>query len=430
MTAPRTALIATLALAAAAPALSQPPAAIPQYPPGPGFAGVFGTPEEAARITALCGPNRNATDGYAPPPAFRGQTKAPIVKGSQAFAVQTVAKIDRPFGMDFLPNGHMLVTFRNGGMRIVTPEGVVSDLLAGVPEMVNPRLGSGLYDVIADRDFARNRTIYFTFHTKFAADAKAMGRIARAKLSPDEKSLTDVKVLREGADIQPRRIVQARDGTLLIMSAGDLNDVAPDPQLPTNQVGKVLRINADGSIPKDNPFRADPKADPAVWALGFRDIHAATIHPATGELWAAENQPRGGDRLEAIRAGRNYGMPVISYGRQNSGALINGGKTAQAGIEQPLYYWNPSIAPSGIAVYTGKAFPAWKGDVFVGAMSGQQLIRLKMKGERVVAEEKLLMDRCERIKVVKQGPDGAIYVLTDQMPPAQNEVFRLVPAAR
>jgi glucose/arabinose dehydrogenase len=379
MTAPRTALIATLALAAAAPALSQPPAAIPQYPPGPGFAGVFGTPEEAARITALCGPNRNATDGYAPPPAFPGQTKAPIVRGSQAFAVQTVAKIDRPFGMDFLPNGHMLVTFRNGGMRIVTPEGAVSDLLAGVPEMVNPRLGSGLYDVIADRDFARNRTIYFTFHTKFAADAKAMGRIARAKLSPDEKSLTDVK---------------------------------------------VLRINADGSIPKDNPFRADPKADPAVWALGFRDIHAATIHPATGELWAAENQPRGGDRLEAIRAGRNYGMPVISYGRQNSGALINGGKTAQAGIEQPLYYWNPSIAPSGIAVYTGKAFPAWKGDVFVGAMSGQQLIRLKMKGERVVAEEKLLMDRCERIKVVKQGPDGAIYVVTDD---SAGELWKLVP---
>ena len=428
MTQPRlpAVLTALIALSAASPGASQ-PAAIPQFPPGPGFAGVAGSPEEAARITAICGPNRNAQDGYAPKPAFPGQTRAPIVHGTQGYAVQTVAKIDRPFGMDFLPNGHMLVTFRNGGMRVVTTDGHVSDLLAGVPKMVNPRLGSGLYDVIADRNFARNRTIYFTFHTKLPGDAAAMGRIVRARLSPDEKGLTDLKVLREGADIQPRRIVQARDGTLLIMSAGDLADVAHDPQLPANQVGKVLRIATDGSIPKDNPFLKDPTANPAVFALGFRDIHAAVIHPTTGELWAAENQPRGGDRLEAIRAGKNYGMPVISYGRQNNGAFINGGKTAQPGIEQPLYYWNPSIAPSGIAVYTGAAFPAWKGDVFIGAMSGQQLVRLKMKGEHVAAEEKLLLDRCERIKVVKQGPDGDLYILTDQMPPAQNEILRLAP---
>ena len=141
-----------------------------------------------------------------------------------------------------------------------------------------------------------------------------------------------------------------------------------------------------------------------------------------------ENTPKGGDELNVIRRGKNYGMPVISYGRQNSGALINGGKTAQEGMEQPLYYWTPSIAPSGITSYTGKAFPAWKGDLFIGAMSGQQLVRLQMKGERVVAEEKLLLDRCQRIKVVKQGPDGDIYVLTDEMAPKQNEVFRLVPA--
>lgn len=422
------ALAAALALGPCGGALSQTPAAVPQYPPGPGFAGVAGSPEEAARIAAICGPNRNAQDGYAPPPAFPGQTKAPIVQGKQGYAVETVAKIDRPFGMDFLPNGHMLIAFRNGGMRIATLDGKVSDLLTGVPEMVNPRLGSGLYDVIADRDFARNRTIYFTFHTKMPGDAQAMGRIARARLSEDEKGLTEVKVLREGADIQPRRVVQARDGTLLVMSAGDLADVAPDPQLPANQIGKVLRIATDGSIPKDNPFLKDPKANPAVWALGFRDIHAAVIHPRTGELWAAENLPRGGDELNVIRAGKNYGMPVVSYGRQNNGALINGGKTAQPGIEQPLYYWNPSIAPSGIAVYTGKAFPAWKGNVFIGAMSGQQLVRLTMNGERVVAEEKLLMDRCERIKVVKQGPDGNLYILTDQMAPAQNEILRLVPA--
>ncbi|HEY8574588.1 PQQ-dependent sugar dehydrogenase [Phenylobacterium sp.] len=407
---------------------SSQPAAVPQFPPGPDFAGVAGSAREHARITALCGPNRNARDGYSTTPAFPGQTRAPIVTAGQGHAVQSIAKIDRPFGMDLLPNGKMLVSFRNGGMRIVTPAGVVSEPLANVPQVVQPRLGSGMYDVAVDRDFRRNRTIYFTYHTRLPQDRTAMGRVARARLSADERSLEDVRTLREAADIQPRRIVQARDGTLLIMSAGNLADVGPAPQTLSSQAGKVLRINTDGTIPADNPFRADPKADPAVWALGFRDIHAALIHPRTGELWAAENTPMGGDELNVVRRGRNYGMPVISYGRQNSGALINGGKTAQAGMEQPLYYWTPSFAPSGIMLYTGKAFPRWRNNLFIGGMSGEQLVRLEMRGERVVAEEKLLMDRCQRIKVVKQAPDGSIYILTDEMPPEQNEILRLVPA--
>lgn len=430
----RAAVCAALSASAAlaAPASAQAPApprpAIPQFPPGPGFAGVAGTPEELARISAVCGVNRNAQDGYAPAPAFAGQTKAPILQGRQGYAVETVARIDRPFGMDFLPDGRMLVSFRNGGMRIVSRDGAVSEPLAGVPAMVNPRLGSGMYDVIVGRDFARDRTIFFTFHTRFAADAKAMGRIARARLSADGRSLEDVRILREGADIQPRRVVQARDGSLLVMSAGALADVNGEPQDMATQAGKVLRINTDGSIPEDNPFVSTPGADPAIWALGFRDIHGAIVDGARGELWVAENTPRGGDELNVVRKGRNYGLGVISYGRMNSGALINGGKTAQAGMEQPLYYWNPSIAPSGMARYTGRAFPAWRGDLFIGAMSGEQLVRLKMRGERVVGEEKLLMDRCQRIKVVRQGPDGNLYLLTDQMAPKPNEILRLVPA--
>lgn len=404
------------------------PAPVPQFPPGPGFAGVAGSPAERERIAAICGPNRNAGDGYETRPAFPGQTKAPIVKGTQGYAVESIAKIDRPFGMDFLPNGKMLISFRNGGMRIATRDGAVSELLKGVPEVINPRLGSGMYDVAVDRDFTGNRTIYFTYHTRYPQDRAAMGRIASAKLSADETALTDVKILREGVDIQPRRIVQARDGTLFIHSAGALADVGPDPQNLASQAGKVLRINRDGTIPKDNPFVGDAAANPAVWARGFRDIHATFIHPTTGELWAAENTPKGGDELNVIRKGKNYGMTVISYGRQNSGALINGGKTQQEGMEQPLYYWTPSFAPSGIAYYTGKAFPKWRNNIFIGGMSGEQLVRLEMKGERVVAEEKLLMDRCQRIKVVKQGPDGNLYILTDEMPPEQNEILRLVPA--
>jgi glucose/arabinose dehydrogenase len=430
----RGSLAAALAIAPLSQGWAQPPAApakvvIPQFPPAADYPGVAGSPAELARIKSLCGTNRNARDGYAPTPAFAGQTRAPIIAGTQGYAVESVAKIDRPFGMAFLPDGKMLVTFRAGGMRVVGQDGVVSDLLENVPQVFQPRIGSGLYDVILDRNFARNRTIYFTYYTKAEGDVAAQGRISSARLSADEKRLEDVKVLRAGPDIEPRRIVQARDGTLLILSAGDIADVGPDPQDLASQAGKVLRINTDGTIPKDNPFLSDPKANPAVWALGFRDIHAATLNPKTGELWVAENEPMGGDELNVMRAGKNYGFPVISYGRQNSGAMINGGKTAEAGMEQPLYFWTPSFAPSGMTFYSGNALKGWKGNIFIGGMSGQQLVRLVMNSERVVGEEKLLMDRCQRFKVVQQGPDGNLYLLTDETPPHQNEVLRLVPAA-
>ncbi len=423
-----TGLSAVLLLGTAAAGWSQQAAVpIPQFPPAANYAGVAGSAAENARITALCGRNRNASDGYAPAPAFPGQTKAPIVQGTQGYAVESIAKIDRPWGMVFLPDGKMLISFRNGGMRIADTKGAVSEPLANVPQMVQPRLGSGMYGVILDRNFARNRTIYFAYHTKLAGDAQAMGRIASAKLSADEKSLENVKTLRQGVDIQPRAIVQGRDGTLLIASA-DITDTGMNTHKLDSQLGKILRINTDGSIPKDNPFLATANANPAVWAMGFRDIHSSVINPATGELWVVENVPKGGDELNVMRKGKDYGFGVISYGRQNNGAWINGGKTAQDGMEQPLYYWNPSIAPSGLMVYTGKAFPAWKNNVFVGAMSGMQVTRLAMNGEKVVSEEKLLLDRCQRIKVINQGPDGDIYILTDQMPPDQNEILRLVPA--
>jgi glucose/arabinose dehydrogenase len=169
-------------------------------------------------------------------------------------------------------------------------------------------------------------------------------------------------------------------------------------------------------------------ANPAIWAQGFRDIHAAIVHPGTGELWAAENVPKGGDEINVMRKGRNYGFAQISYGRQNSGAMINDGKTAQEGLEQPLYYWNPSIAPAGLMFYTGDAFPSWKNSLFVAAMSGMQVSRLVMNGEKVVGEEKLLLDNCQRFKVIEQGPDGDIYLLTDQNPPMENAILRLIPA--
>lgn len=397
------------------------------YPPGKDFAGVAGSAAENARITALCGPNRNAQDGYDPAPAFPAQHRAQIVAGRQGYAVESIAKIERPWGLAFLPGGKMLVSFRNGGLRTVELNGKVSDLIVGAPAINNPRLGSGMYDVILDRNFARNRTIYLTYHTQAEGDDVAKGRVASARLSSDDKRLEQFKVLREGADIQPRRLIQARDGTLLILSAGVADNSTIHQDLKS-QLGKVLRINTDGSVPKDNPFLTTADANPAVWALGYRDVHSAVIHPKTGELWVAENTPRGGDELNIFRKGRNYGFPIISYGRMNSGVLLNGGKTAQEGMEQPLYYWTPSIAPSGMDIYTGDKFPAWKGDIFIGALSGMQVVRLRMDGEKVVEEEKLLMDRCQRIKTVLQGPDGNIYILTDEAAPKQNELLRLVPA--
>ena len=398
----------------------------PAYLPAPDYAGVAGSAAENARITALCGKNRNAADGYAPPPAWAGQTRAPKAKARQTFDVDLVANIDRPSSLAILPNGRMLVAIRAGGLRIVDPDGRVSEPLANVPQIQAARLAA-LYEVSLDRNFARNRTIYFGYVTRTSAtEAGPMGRIAKARLAVDEKSLEEVRTLFEGPDIVPRRIVQARDGTLLIPSA-EVASGGPYPQSMQSQIGKILRINADGSIPKNNPFLKDPQAKPALYAVGFRDIHGAAIDPKTGAFWVAENTPMGGDELNLIKSGGNYGFPVISYGRENGGALINGGKTVQPGMEQPVYYWTPSIAPGSLLFYTGKALPGWTGSVFITGLSGEQLVRLEMKNGKVAAEEKLLMDRCVRMKMVAQGPDGLLYVVTDE---PKAELLRIRPKTK
>jgi len=415
-----------VALAPGSGAWSQTQPAIPSFPPGPDYAGVAGSAAENARISQLCGANRNAKDGYFAPPAMPGQTRAPQVRSAAPFKVEVVATLDRSVGLAFLPDGKMLVSQRAGGLRVVDANGQVSKPLKGAPEIAGP-MGTSNTGPVLDRDFAANRTLYYGYTT--AAPAKGqpyVGHILKARLSADETALEDVAIIYEAPNLAPRRLVQARDGTLLIAS-GEVTSGGPNPQSLTDPRGKVLRIGADGKIPRDNPFLKTPGADPALYALGFRDIQAAALDPRTGELWVGENEPMGGDELNRIKPGGNYGFPEISYGRQNSGALIDGGKTAQKGMEQPVYYWNPSIAPSGMTFYTGKAFPAWRGSIFLGAMSGQQLVRLQMKNGRVVGEEKLLLDRCKRLKDVRQGPDGLIYAVTDMSP---SEILRLAPAGK
>jgi glucose/arabinose dehydrogenase len=424
-----TALVLILTLAPGAGAWSQPaatPAAIPSFPPGPDYAGVYGSHDEDVRVSALCGANRNAKDGYFAKPLLANQARAPQVKSKQPFIVELVASLDRSVGLAFLPDGSMLVSQRAGGLRIVSAKGEVSAPLKGTPDISGVMGTSNTGPVLAP-DFAKTRTLYYGYTAAPPAKGEPfVGRIVKARLSADGSALEDAKTIFEQPFLTPRRIVIARDGTLLIPSA-EVASGGPNPQSMTDPRGKILRIAADGSIPKDNPFLKTPGANPALYALGFRDIQGAALNPATGDLWVGENEPMGGDELNRVKPGGNYGFPVISYGRNNNGSLINDGKTAQDGMQQPIYFWTPSIAPSGLTFYDGKAFPAWKGDVFVGAMSGRQLVRLAMKNGHVLGEEKLLTDRCKRTKDVSQGPDGLIYVITDETP---SEILRIVPAKK
>jgi aldose sugar dehydrogenase len=389
------------------------------------------TPERLAAAIAedqlsdpKCGAPRNAGDDYRPAPLFPGQTRAPRVSDVQPFKVEQVASgLRNAWGMAFLPSGKILVTNRGGGLRTVSPDGKVSEPLAGTPAIKTTIPLFGMHDVVLDRDFARNRTLYLAYVSEGSGGRPNVGFVARARLSDDEASLTDLNVLKEGA-MTPRRLLQRKDGTLLILTADVVTPYLSAQSLASPQ-GKVLRLNADGSIPRDNPYRRVKGADPALFAIGFRDQQGMAFHPRTGDLWTIENEPRGGDELNLVRPGRNYGFPTISYGRDNDGKVLGEGKTAKAGLEQPVYFWTPSVALSGMTFYTGDKLPGWKGDIFAGGLSGMQLVRLKLKDGRVVAEEKLLRDRCKRIRDVRQGPDGLLYVLTDG---ADGEILRLSPA--
>jgi glucose/arabinose dehydrogenase len=428
-----TGLALALSLLPGAGAWSQTPPTSPQgsqapsFPPGPDYAGVAGSAAENKRIEGLCGPNRNVKDGYAPKPLSADQTRAKAPPATPV-KVEVVATLDRSVGIAFLPDGKLLISQRAGGLRTVDPAGPnggkVSDPVKGAPAVAGV-MGTSNTGPLLDRDFAKTRVLYYGYVTAPPARGEPfMGHILKARLSADDATLEDAKTIYEAPYLAPRRLAQARDGSLLIAS-GEVASGGPNPQSMTDPRGKVLRIGADGSIPKDNPFLKVAGANPALYAVGFRDIQGAAINPATGELWVGENEPQGGDELNRIKPGGNYGFPLVSYGRNNDGTLINGGKTADAGLEQPVYFWNPSVAPSGLDFYRGKAFPAWKDSVLMGAMSGRQLVRLSLKNGRVVGEEKLLLDRCKRTKDVKVGPDGLVYVITDE---TQSEVLRIRPS--
>ena len=340
-----------------------------------------------------------------------------------SFRVVTVAEgLEHPWGLAFLPDGRMLVTERGGRLRLVGADGRLSEPIAGVPPVYAEGQG-GLLDVALAPDFARSRMIYLTYAEPgpdgTAGTATARGRLESLDNLPTPPNLQNLQIVFRQ---QPKvtggahfgsRLAFTRDGYLFI-TTGDRQrrDFVQDS---SRQQGKVIRVHISGERP----------GEPEIWSYGHRNIQGATLHPETGALWTVEHGARGGDELNAPKQGRNYGWPVITYGRDYSGVRIGEG-TAKPGMEQPIHYWDPSIAPSGLLFYTGDRFPAWKGDLFVGALGHELLVRLELDGERVTAQERLLERLGDRIRDVRQGPDGFIYLLTDE---ADGRILRLEPTS-
>jgi aldose sugar dehydrogenase len=363
-------------------------------------------------------------------PAFAGQTRAPYRSAGVSFEVQVVAKgLEHPWAVAFLPDGAMLVTERPGRMRVVERDGSLSPPIAGLPRVDEGGQG-GLLDVILDPRFADNQRIYWSY-----SEPRSGGNgtaVARGRLVRDgAPRLEDVAVIwRMTPTLDSSlhfgsRLLFARDGALFITTGErSIREGRRQAQRLDSAFGKIIRVQPDGTAPRDNPFVDRPGALPEIWSYGHRNVQAAAWHPGTGELWIVDHGARGGDELNVIERGKDYGWPTITYGIEYSGAEIGDGITAKEGMEQPIYYWDPVIAPSGAAFYNGDRFPAWKGSLFIGALAGRHLARLTLEGRRVVGEERLLADRA-RIRDVRVGPDDAIYVVTDE---GDGELLRLVPA--
>jgi glucose/arabinose dehydrogenase len=357
------------------------------------------------------------------------QTEPTVLKSEKtSIRVEVIASgLQNPWGLTFLPDGRALVTERPGRLRIIGKDNKLSDPVGGVPEVAAVGQG-GLLDVALSPDFAKDNLVYVSFAEPRGASGSSTS-VARGKLveKDGKAALEDVKVIfrqepaRLGGFHFGSRLVFARDGNLFI-TTGERNLKTPSQDL-SNHIGKIIRVTPDGGVPKDNPFVNDKNAKPEIWSYGHRNVQGAALHPQTGKLWTIEHGARGGDEINIPQAGKNYGWPVITYGVDYSGARIGEG-THKEGMEQPIFYWDPSIAPSGSMFYTGDLFPAWKGNLFTGGLALTLLSRLELDGEKIVKEERLLEEMGNRIRDVRQAPDGSIWLLVD----ARNgKVLRLTP---
>ena len=403
-----------------------------------GVAAVISGALTVASVAAAAQPPRNE-DGCKPietrapnaadqRPAFPGQTRACAVKSNVAFDVVVLAKgLEKPWSVEPLPDGTVLVTEKAGRLRIVSAQGAIGKPIAGVPS-VDARGQGGLLDAALSPAFASDRTIFWSY-----SEPRQGGNgtsVARGVLSEDGSRLNDVRVI--------LRVMPTYDGTMhygsrlnfgpdgmLYVTTGERSDapMRKYAQQLDSHLGKILRIHPDGSAPPDNPFVGKANALPEIWTLGHRNVQAAAFD-AQGRYWVVEHGTRGGDEINLIQKGKNYGWPLVAYGEEYSGAPIRDAATDRPGYEQPIYYWDPVIAPSGAQFYSGKAFPAWRGSLFTGALREMRLVRLVIENGRVTGEEHLLADRRTRVRDVREGPDGTLYVATDA---SNGEIWKIVP---
>lgn len=379
-------------------------------------------------------------------PAFPGQTRACGVTSKTAFDVTVVAKgLQNPWAVEPLPNGDFLVTEKSGQMRIVSAKGEIGKPLGGLLAVgsggvsdesskgglppITARGQGGLLDVALSPNFEKDRTIFWSFSEQRTGGSGTS--VARGVLSEDRANLEQVRVIFRVMPTYDNglhfgsRLAFDSEGKLYVTTGDrfDKNVTRPQAQKLDSHLGKVIRINPDGTVPEDNPFAKQDGAKPEIWSVGHRNLQSATFDDK-GRLWTVEHGAKGGDELNLIEKGKNYGWAVITYGEEYSGEPISGGVTQKEGYEQPVYYWDPVIAPSGMEFYTGNLFPEWRGSIFIGGLASQKLVRLVIKDNRVVGEENLLTDRGQRIRDVRQGPDGALYVVTDQ---SNGELLKITP---
>ena len=390
--------------------------------------GMSSVAEASAASGTACTPlETRAAEAGSQRPAAVGQTRACAVKSNTAFEVVVLAKgLEKPWAVEPLPGGDVLVTEKPGRMRIVSAKGEVGEPISGVPP-VDARGQGGLLDVALSPSFASDRTIFWSFSERRQGGNGTS--VARGVLSPNGRSLNEVRVIfralptYDGTMHYGSRLAFGPDGMLYItMGERSVTAMRKHAQQLDSHLGKILRITPEGAAAQDNPFTGKEGALPEIWTLGHRNVQAAAFD-ASGTLWVIEHGARGGDELNRIDKGKNYGWPLVAYGVEYSGSAI-ADATAREGFEQPVYYWDPVIAPSGAQFYTGEAFPAWKGSLFIGGLKERILARLTLEGNRVTGEEHFLRDRRQRVRDVRQGADGTLYVVTDE---TQGELWKIVP---
>lgn len=348
-------------------------------------------------------------------PAFSGQTRIAGLKTTTAVKSNVIStSLSSPWGIAAMPDGRLLITEKQGRMRIATAAGMLSEPITGLPA-VNAAGQGGLLGLCLDPDFSSNRMVYWVF-----SEPGNMTAVAKGKLAENERSFESVTVIfratpaYQGTNHYGGRVIFDKNGYLFV-STGERSDnsIRVQAQQVSSGLGKVVRITKNGQAAPGNPFAGRAGALPELYSIGHRNPQGLALHPETGDIWQSEHGPRGGDELNRIQAGANFGWPVITYGIEYSGQPVGDGIQQQEGMTQPVYYWDPVISPSGMTFYSGDRVPEWKNDLFIGALSGTHIARLAIRDNKVIGEERLLASEGQRFRDVTQGTDGALYAITD-----------------